>query len=74
AGIHCKINLIPFNPYPGAQFEAPSPEQVERFANWIMPDLPAVTLRKSLGSAILAGCGQLALPQQNATHSAGDPE
>lgn len=74
AGIGCKINLIPLNPYPGCEFEPPSSEHVSRFMKWIMPHLPTVTLRKSLGSAILAGCGQLALPQQNATHSAGDPE
>jgi 23S rRNA (adenine2503-C2)-methyltransferase len=71
-GIHCKINLIPFNPYPESKFQAPSDKDVARFRDRLMPDLPAVTLRKSLGSAILAGCGQL-LPQRNAAHSAGDP-
>jgi 23S rRNA (adenine2503-C2)-methyltransferase len=74
AGISCKINLIPFNPYPESRFQAPSEEEAARFREWLMPDLPAVSVRKSLGSAILAGCGQLAIPQQNATHSAGDPE
>jgi len=73
AGIPCKINLIPFNPYPESKFQAPSEVDVARFREWLMPDLPAVTLRKSLGSAILAGCGQL-LPQRNATPSVGDPE
>jgi 23S rRNA (adenine2503-C2)-methyltransferase len=63
AGIPCKINLIPLNPFPGCEFQAPSPEHVQQFMRWIMPNLPAVTLRKSLGSAILAGCGQLAIPQ-----------
>ena len=60
AGIPCKINLIPFNPYPESKFQAPSEEEVARFREWLMTDLPAVTLRKSLGASILAGCGQLA--------------
>lgn len=73
-GIPCKINLIPLNPYPGCAFRPPSPEHVRRFMSWIMPNLPAVILRKSLGSAILAGCGQLASPQTDATRPSGDPE
>jgi len=60
AGISGKVNLIPFNPYPGARFEPTSPGHVSGFRAWLMPHLPAVTVRKSLGSAILAGCGQLA--------------
>ena len=73
AGIPCKINLIPFNPYPRACFDAPSEKDIARFRDWIMPDLPAVSVRKSLGCAILAGCGQLALPQANTSSSLGDP-
>jgi len=65
AGIPCKINLIPFNPYPESKFQAPSEVDVVRFREWLMPDLPAVTLRKSLGAAILAGCGQLAASSLN---------
>lgn len=74
AGIPCKINLIPLNPFPGCALRSPSPAHVQEFMRWIMPNLPAVTLRKSLGSAILAGCGQLAAPQKNAPHSVGDPD
>lgn len=58
--IPCKINLIPFNPFPGTDFRPPPPEKVAAFAQLLYPHLPAVTIRKSRGSRILAGCGQLA--------------
>ncbi len=60
--IPCKINLIPFNPFPGSEFRPPSPRSVEKFARALYPFLPAVTIRKSKGTKILAGCGQLACP------------
>ncbi|MBD3286891.1 23S rRNA (adenine(2503)-C(2))-methyltransferase RlmN [candidate division WOR-3 bacterium] len=65
-GIPCKINLIPFNPYPGTDYEAPTEVDVNRFSEVIMPHLPAVMVRKSLGGNIFAGCGQLALLQPTA--------
>jgi 23S rRNA (adenine2503-C2)-methyltransferase len=58
-GIPCKINLIPFNPFPGCEFKPPSLSAIENFAKKLYPGLPAVTIRKSKGSEILAGCGQL---------------
>ena len=57
--IPCKINLIPFNPFPGCELKSPNINEVERFAEILYPGLPAVTIRKSKGSEILAGCGQL---------------
>ncbi|MEO0079997.1 MAG: 23S rRNA (adenine(2503)-C(2))-methyltransferase RlmN [candidate division WOR-3 bacterium] len=59
-GIPCKLNLIPLNPFPGCPYEPPSPAAVEKFARELYPLLPAVTIRKSKGATILAGCGQLA--------------
>ncbi len=59
-GIPCKLNLIPLNPYPGCELEAPTPESVEAFARKLWPLVPAVTVRRSKGASILAGCGQLA--------------
>ena len=59
-GIQCKVNLIPLNPFPGCEFKPPPPESIEAFARRLWPLLPAVTVRKSKGSDILAGCGQLA--------------
>jgi len=55
-----KLNLIPLNPFPGCAYQPPSLAAVERFANALYPLLPAVTIRKSKGASILAGCGQLA--------------
>lgn len=58
-GTHCKINLIPFNPFPGSEYARPSPERVERFRAYLYPRCPAVTLRASKGRDISAACGQL---------------
>jgi len=54
-----KINLIEFNPSRGTKFEKPSPEAVRQFVDILYPRAPAVTLRKSKGSDIMAACGQL---------------
>ena len=59
-GIPCKLNLIPLNPFPGCELQAPTPESVEVFARKLWPLVPAVTVRRSKGASILAGCGQLA--------------
>jgi 23S rRNA (adenine2503-C2)-methyltransferase len=59
-GIPCKVNLIPFNPFPGCALAAPSREAVERFRDLLLPRLPAVTIRRSRGRDIAAACGQLA--------------
>jgi len=59
-GISCKINLIPYNPYPKSKFLSPSFEEMQEFADKLYPELPAVTIRKSRGKEILAACGQLA--------------
>lgn len=59
-GIPCKINLIPFNPYPKTKFLSPNLEEMQEFADMLYPELPAVTIRKSRGAEILAACGQLA--------------
>ncbi len=63
AGIPCKVNLIPFNPFPGCEFESPDDTVVERFAESLYPGLPAVTIRRSRGASIRAACGQLAGPE-----------
>jgi 23S rRNA (adenine2503-C2)-methyltransferase len=59
-GIPCKLNLIPLNPFPGCELQAPTPESVETFSRKLWPLVPAVTIRRSKGASILAGCGQLA--------------
>jgi 23S rRNA (adenine2503-C2)-methyltransferase len=58
-GIPCKINLIPYNPIKGCQYEKPDEETMQTFRDMLYPRAPAVTLRKSKGADIQAACGQL---------------
>jgi 23S rRNA (adenine2503-C2)-methyltransferase len=55
----CKVNLIPYNTVPQLSWERPSDENIQRFADWLFPRCPAVTLRWSQGGDIFAACGQL---------------
>ena len=59
-GLPCKVNLIPLNPFPGCDLRPPSPAHVEAFAKKLWPLLPAITVRRSKGAEVMAGCGQLA--------------
>ncbi len=54
-----KVNLIPYNPVPGLPWKRPSGEAVERFAARLLPQAPAVTVRRTQGGDIWAACGQL---------------
>jgi len=55
-----KVNLIPYNPVEGAGFRAPSPEEVERFAQALRAVLvQGVSVRLNRGGDIAAACGQL---------------
>ena len=59
-GLRVKINLIPFNPYPGAAFETPSEEAVQAFQEVLVKARLTVIVRASKGRDIGAACGQLA--------------
>src|SRR5579859_3363011 len=59
AGIPAKVNLIPFNPWPGAPFECSSRAQIERFAQVLLSAGYASPVREPRGRDILAACGQL---------------
>jgi 23S rRNA (adenine2503-C2)-methyltransferase len=59
AGIPAKINLIPFNPWPGTQYECSDWEQIERFAEVVNRAGYASPVRTPRGRDILAACGQL---------------
>ncbi len=58
-GVRCKINLIPFNPFPGSPFRRPSDERVLAFQRMLHAGGLTAMLRKSRGVDILAACGQL---------------
>ncbi|MFC1507622.1 bifunctional tRNA (adenosine(37)-C2)-methyltransferase TrmG/ribosomal RNA large subunit methyltransferase RlmN [Pseudomonadota bacterium] len=54
-----KINLIPFNPYPGSPYRKPSNSRIDRFMKTLMEYDFTVTVRKTRGDDIDAACGQL---------------
>ncbi|MFM5843615.1 bifunctional tRNA (adenosine(37)-C2)-methyltransferase TrmG/ribosomal RNA large subunit methyltransferase RlmN [Aeromonas sanarellii] len=55
----CKINLIPFNPFPGNPFGKPSNSRIDRFSKVLMEYGLTVIVRKTRGDDIDAACGQL---------------
>jgi 23S rRNA (adenine2503-C2)-methyltransferase len=66
-GVPCKINLIPFNPFPASGYERSSPEAIERFRDVLMHAGLITTVRKTRGEDIAAACGQLAGRVQDRT-------
>ena len=54
-----KVNLIPFNPWPGASYECSEPERVRRFSDIIFEGGISAPVRNPRGRDILAACGQL---------------
>ena len=59
AGIPAKINLIPFNPWPGAPYECSDWSQIEKFAEIVNKAGYASPVRAPRGRDIMAACGQL---------------
>jgi 23S rRNA (adenine2503-C2)-methyltransferase len=59
AGIPAKINLIPFNPWPGAPYECSDWTQIEKFAEVLNRAGYASPVRTPRGRDIMAACGQL---------------
>lgn len=55
-----KINLIPFNPFPGSHYQRPSDEAIETFKQILQNKRYVATVRKTRGDDIDAACGQLA--------------
>ncbi len=60
--IRAKVNLIPFNPGGGLDFEAPTADSVLRFQRALIAAGVACSVRKNRGRDISAACGQLAVP------------
>ena len=59
SGIPSKINLIPFNPWPGAPYECSDWDQIEKFSDIINKGGYASPIRTPRGRDISAACGQL---------------
>ncbi len=58
-GIPAKINLIPFNPWPGSKYECSDWEQIEKFSDYVFNAGYSSPVRTPRGRDILAACGQL---------------
>jgi 23S rRNA (adenine2503-C2)-methyltransferase len=58
--IHCKLNLIPFNPFPASGLQRSSAARIRIFAQHLMDAGIVTTVRKTRGDDIDAACGQLA--------------
>ena len=59
AGLPAKVNLIPFNPWPGSAYETSTAAAIRRFASIVMDAGYAAPVRTPRGQDILAACGQL---------------
>ncbi len=55
----CKINLIPFNPFPGSSYKRPSSMRVQTFKKKLQKEGYITTIRTTRGEDIMAACGQL---------------
>lgn len=54
-----KVNLIPFNPWPGAIYECSTPERIKRFSSIVFEAGISAPVRTPRGRDIMAACGQL---------------
>jgi 23S rRNA (adenine2503-C2)-methyltransferase len=69
AGLPAKINLIPFNPWPGAPFQCSDRATIDAFASILKRAGYASPVRKPRGRDILAACGQLKSESEKARAS-----
>lgn len=58
-GLPAKFNLIPFNPWPGSEFECSDMKHIRTFSDILQDNGFSAPIRKSRGADILAACGQL---------------
>jgi 23S rRNA (adenine2503-C2)-methyltransferase len=59
-GLRAKVNLIPFNPFPGTEFLPTPRPQIDRFRQFLLDRGIHATVRESRGQDVQAACGQLA--------------
>ena len=69
-GVPCKINLIPFNPFPDSGLTCSPPAAVAAFASRLLKANVVTTVRKTRGDDIDAACGQLAGDVMDRTNAA----
>ena len=68
-GLNCKLNLIPFNPFPQSGLKCSAPAVVQAFADRLLGAGFVTTVRKTRGDDIDAACGQLAGDVQDRTRA-----
>jgi len=59
-GHDAKVNMIPFNTFPGNQYRRSSPEKIAAFRDYLNGHGVTATVRRTRGDDIDAACGQLA--------------
>jgi 23S rRNA (adenine2503-C2)-methyltransferase len=69
AGIPAKVNLIPFNPWPGAPYERSGDDVIERFAEIVRNAGYPSPVRTPRGEDIMAACGQLKSASERVSRS-----
>ncbi len=65
-GLPAKVNLIPFNPWPGSPYATSKRAQIERFATILNDAGYASPVRRPRGKDIMAACGQLKTESERA--------
>jgi 23S rRNA (adenine2503-C2)-methyltransferase len=65
--VHCKLNLIPFNPFPGSGLKRSAAARIKTFSQILSDAGIVTTVRKTRGDDIDAACGQLAGEVQDRT-------
>ncbi len=65
AGLPAKVNLIPFNPWPGSAYKTSSPAAIRKFADIVLAAGYSSPVRTPRGQDILAACGQLKSAEEN---------
>jgi 23S rRNA (adenine2503-C2)-methyltransferase len=74
ADVPCKLNLIPFNPFPNSGYSRSPTETIERFRDVLVKANVTTTIRRTRGDDIDAACGQLAGRVQDRTRRAARRE
>jgi 23S rRNA (adenine2503-C2)-methyltransferase len=69
SALSCKLNLIPFNPFPQSGLKRSPPERIAAFARVLLDAGIVTTVRRTRGDDIDAACGQLAGEVQDRTHA-----
>ncbi len=69
-----KVNLIPFNPWPGAEYECSTPERIKAFSNIVFEGGISAPVRTPRGRDIDAACGQLKTTAQKKSRAQRDRE